>query len=69
MMAEILDLPDEILGLIAGEVVGKKVVGEEDGLRLWCKFSSTCRRLSDFQLPSEPAYLLEYVTDDGDCFS
>ena len=59
-----LTLPDELLDQIARQVVGK-----EGGLRLWCQLSSTCRRLRDFQLPSEPAYLLDNVTDDGDWFS
>ncbi len=60
-----MELPDELLDLIA-----KQVVGKEGGLRLWCKLSSTCRRLRIFELPPNPAYLLdESLTNNGDCFS
>ena len=48
------NLPDEILQLIARQVLERK-----DGFRLWCKLSSTCRRLWSFQLPPEPAYFLD----------
>ena len=64
MMAEMLDLPNEVLGLIARQVVEK-----QGGLRLWCKLSSTCRRLGKIELPSESACVLDYsLTTQGDCF-
>ena len=62
-MAEILDLPDEMLHLIA-----RQVVETEGGLRLWCMLSSACRRLRKVKLSSEPAYLLDdSLTTQGDC--
>ena len=48
------DLPNEILRLIARQVLGK-----EEGMQLWCKLASTCTRLWSFQLPAEPLYLLD----------
>ncbi len=57
------DLPDEILQLMARQVLERK-----DGLRLWCKLASTCRQLWSFQLPPEPAYFLDdSLTDLGVC--
>ena len=48
------DLPDKTLRLIARQVLGK-----EEGMRLWCRLGSTCTRLWSFQLPAEPAYILD----------
>ena len=56
------ELPDDILHLIA-----RQVLKREEGLRLWCKLSSSCRRLRRFQLPSEPTYFLDdRLTDVGE---
>ena len=55
------DLPDEILLLIARQVLEK-----EEGMKLWCKLASTCTRLWSFQLPAEPVYVLDNrVKEDG----
>ena len=63
MVAEMLELPDDLLLLIARQVLVK-----EEGLRLWCKLSSACGRLWRFQLPSEPTYYLDNrLTDQGGC--
>ena len=60
--AMMLQLPDELLGLIARQVLAK-----EEGLRLWCKLSSTCTQLWNFQLPAEPTYFLDNsLTTDGE---
>ncbi len=65
MIGEMQELPDDVLLLVAREVLKK-----EEGLMLWCKLSSACRRLWRFQLPSEPTYFLDdRLTDQGDCFS
>ena len=65
MVAEMLELPNDLLLLIARQVLEK-----EEGLRLWCQLSSACRRLWSFQLPSEPTYFLDdRLTDQGECFS
>ena len=65
MVAEMLELPDDLLLLIA-----RQVLKREEGLRLWCKLSSACRRLWVFQLPSEPTYFLDgRLTDQGECCS
>lgn len=57
-----LQLPDELLALIAREVLAK-----DEGLRLWCKLSGTCTRLWSFSLPSKPTYFLDNsLTTDGD---
>ena len=59
------ELPDDLLLLIA-----RRVLEEEEGLRLWCKLSSACRRLWRFQLPSEPTYFLDdWLTDQGERLS
>ena len=59
------ELPEDILLQVA-----RLVLEEEDGLRLWCKLSSACRRLWSFQLPSEPTYFLDdRLTDQGECCS
>ena len=64
MIAEMQELPDDILLLIARQVLDK-----EEGLRLWGKLSSACRRLWSFQLPSEPTYFLnDRLTDQGAWF-
>ena len=47
-------LPDELLRMIAGQVLKM-----EDGLRMWCRLSTTCKRLWSLQLPSEPLYVLD----------
>ncbi|CAL5222606.1 g4999 [Coccomyxa viridis] len=61
MIAEMQELPDDILLLIARQVLDK-----EEGLRLWGKLSSACRRLWSFRLPSEPTYFLnDRLTDQG----
>ena len=63
MVAEMLELPDDLLLLIA-----RQVLEREEGLRLWCKLSSACRRLWVFQLPSGPTYFLDdRLTDRGEC--
>ena len=48
------NLPGELLCLIARQVLEK-----DEGLRLWCKLASTCTRLWSFQMPAEPAYILD----------
>ena len=64
MIAEMQELPEDLLLLIARHVLDK-----EEGLRLWCQLSSACRRLWSFQLPSEPTYFLDdRLTDQGECF-
>ena len=64
MIAEMQELPEDLLLLIARHVLDK-----EEGLRLWCQLSSACRRLWSFQLPSEPIYFLDdRLTDQGECF-
>ncbi len=51
---QILDLPDELIRLIA-----RQVLESEDGMWLWCSLASTCRRFWSFQLPSEPTHFLD----------
>ena len=64
MIAEMQELPEDLLLLIARRVLKKK-----EGLSLWCKLSSACRRLWMFQLPSEPTYFLDNrLPDQGECF-
>ena len=59
-----IELPDELLHQIVRQVLEKL-----EGLRLWCKLSSTCRRLWSFQLPPEPTYFLdESLTLPGPVF-
>ncbi len=50
---KMLELPDELLCMIAWQVL--KI---EDGLRMWCRLSTTCKRLWSVQLPSEPLHFL-----------
>ena len=45
-MVGLLSLPDEVV-----ELVGKHVIKRHDGLKAWCRLTSTCKRLWGAQLP------------------
>ena len=61
---QMLELPDELIRLIA-----RQVLETDDGMWLWCKLASTCRRLWKFQLPSEPIHFLDNgEMSPGNCF-
>ena len=47
-MVDFLSLRDEVIELVGNEVMS----GREAGLRMWCRATSTCKRLWDMQLPS-----------------
>ena len=51
-MVGILSLPDELI-----ELVGRQVINSQhNGVRTWCRVSSTCKRLWDMQLPGSAIY-------------
>ena len=45
-MVNFLSLPDEVI-----ELIGKHVIKRHDGLKAWCRLTSTCKRLWSAQLP------------------
>ncbi len=59
---KMLGLPDELLGMIAGQVLEI-----QEGIRMWCRLSTTCKRLWNLQLPSKPLYVLDNIlTTNGE---
>ena len=60
-MVGLLSLPDELV-----EHVGKAIIdSRQDGLREWCRVTSTCKRLWDMQLPEST---IEWSLDLDDDF-
>ena len=46
IMAGFLALPNEVI-----ELTGMRVIRRRNGIRKWCRLTTTCKRLWDMQLP------------------
>ncbi len=59
-MAGFLSLSDSLT-----ELVGQKVIGtRQEGLKDWCRVTTTCKRLWDMQLPGSALKWFINLSDD-----